>query len=78
MKLHEAATSEEVLTCLLDDSIEEICFINRKVLIELLGPDIANRFLPALPNVVGINTTDLLMVIKTTNPQLLENHRNVQ
>lgn len=68
--LYEALTPEELVEALLVSNTE-VDFVDRKALIATLGPDIASRFLPALPRVVGVNTTDLLMTIKVVKPELI-------
>ena len=51
MLLHEASTPKELVDALLECE-QEVDFVNRLTLIQTIGPELANRFLPALPVVV--------------------------
>lgn len=48
-----------------------ISFVPRKLLIETVGVDMAQRFLPELPEYVAVNVEDLLLVLKVVKPELL-------
>ena len=73
--LHTATSPRELVQGLFNCQ-SEVDFVNRKVLIETIGPQLAERFLPALPEVVGVNTTELLMTIKIAKPELIQEATN--
>lgn len=73
MQTKDAKTPQELVAALLECEVE-VDFVNRKLLVETIGPELANRFLPALPDVVGVNTTDLLLTIKVAKPELIKNN----
>ena len=66
MNTQEAKTPEELLAALLDSN-QVLEFVPRKLLIETLGEDYAQRFLPALPIHVSVNVENVLMVAKLLN-----------
>ena len=46
-------------------------FVPRKVLIDTLGPELADRFLMELPKFVSVNVDQVLLTIRAFKPELL-------
>lgn len=71
MKPVEATTPEELIDALLKTD-QEIDWVPRKLLIQAIGAEQAQRFLPALPNNIAVNVAELLLVYKAFHPQQLD------
>lgn len=63
-------TKEDLVRSLLEEP-STIAFVNRRLLIETIGIEQAEQFLPQLPEQVGVNKEHLMLVIRTTKPDLV-------
>lgn len=70
MRPLEAKTPEELIDALLK-SDQVIDWVPRRLLVQAIGAEQAQRFLPALPDNVAVNVPDLLLVYKAFRPQEL-------
>ncbi len=66
----EAKTPEELIDALLNTD-QVIDWVPRKLLVQTIGVEHSQRFLPALPDNVSVNVTELLLVLKAFFPQQL-------
>lgn len=65
------ANTEEELTAALFASTEPLVFVDRVMLVSILGTELANRFLPALPQYVSISTEQFETTIRAYKPELI-------
>lgn len=68
MTLPTTKTPEELIEAVYRSNAV-IDFVPRKLLIETVGVDMAQRFLPQLPDHVGVNLEDLLITIRLAKPE---------
>ena len=70
MKPLEAKTPVELVQAILhcDSSID---WLDRKLLIETIGVQDAQRFLPELQKAVAVNLEELTLMLKANHPELL-------
>jgi len=66
MTPQESTTPQELIDLLIK-SEQVLEFVPRKLLIQTLGEEHAQRFLPALPEYVSVNVDNVLMVAKLLN-----------
>lgn len=71
MRPLDAKTPEELIDALVQTD-QVIDWVPRKLLVQAIGVEQAQRFLPALPDNVAVNVADLLLVYKAFHPQRLE------
>jgi hypothetical protein len=69
--LLDAKNEEEFIEAVYE-SQSVIDFVPRKLLIQVVGVDHAQRFLPTLPEYVAVNTEELLLVLKLTKEKELQ------
>lgn len=70
MKPLEATTSEELIEAVLQ-STTSIDWVDRRLLIQTIGIEDAQRFLPALPDSVAVNMEELALVLKANHNEAL-------
>ena len=71
MKPLEAKTPEELIDTLLQTD-QVIDWVPRKLLVQAIGIEQAQRFLPVLPDYVAVNVAELLLIYKAFYPPQLE------
>lgn len=74
MTIPQKAQTEDELVAAILASTNQLEFVDRRLLIKTIGIEMAERFLPGLPQYVSVNVENLILAMRVAIPDLVKKH----